>query len=160
VLVTRVHGLLPAGALPERYRQINDFERLLASNGTCVIKFFLHISPAEQLARFKERLDDPDRNWKISEADYTERALWPQYAAAYEEALEATSTADAPWYVIPADHKWFRDLAVGRILADALGAMDLKHPAPRVDLADIRRRYHSAAAGASAATASSTDMNR
>ena len=108
VLVVRVHKLAPRSVWSKYYGLINDFEKLLERNGTRILKFCLHISPDEQLERFKQRLDDPARNWKISESDYAERELWPQYVEAYEEALARTSTEHAPWYVIPADHKWFR----------------------------------------------------
>jgi PPK2 family polyphosphate:nucleotide phosphotransferase len=145
VLVVRVHGLVDRAIWSARYAQINDFEALLAASGTTILKFFLHISPEEQLARFKQRLDDPERRWKISESDYSERELWPQYLAAYEEAMEKTSTARAPWYVIPANHKWFRNLAISQIVADTMDEIGLALPAPRVDIAQISRRYHAAA---------------
>ncbi|MGY3618280.1 polyphosphate kinase 2 family protein [Bradyrhizobium sp. USDA 10063] len=144
VLVVRVHKLVPQPVWSKRFDLINDFEKMLSQNGTTVLKFFLHISPEEQLARFKQRLDDPSRHWKISESDYSERELWPQYVEAYEEAMELTSTKHAPWYVIPASHKWFRNLAVSQIIADAMGEMGLKLPPTRVDIADIRRKYHAA----------------
>lgn len=144
VLVTRVHDLVPRSVWSKRYDLINDFERMLTENGTTIVKFHLHISPEEQLARFKERLDDPARQWKISESDYTERELWPRYIAAYEEALERTSAKWAPWFVVPSNHKWFRDLAISEIVADAMAEMHLKTPPPRVNLADIRRKYHAA----------------
>jgi PPK2 family polyphosphate:nucleotide phosphotransferase len=146
VLVVRVHKLVPEPVWSKRYGLINDFEATLRQSGTHVLKFYLHISPEEQLRRFKERLDDPARNWKISESDYTEREFWPQYRAAYEEAMERTSTEHAPWYIIPADHKWFRNLAISQIVADTMQKMDLKMPAARVDLAAIRRKYHEASA--------------
>ena len=145
VLVVRVHDLVPRSVWSKRYDLINDFERLLSQNGTDILKFYLHISPQEQLARFKDRLDDPARQWKISESDYAERELWPRYIEAYEEAIERTSTKGAPWFVIPANHKWFRDLAISEIVADAMDAMGLKLPPPRVDLAEIRGKYHAAA---------------
>ncbi len=144
VLVVRVHNLVAEEVWSKRYEQINEFEKGLAANGTHVLKFFLHISPEEQLRRFKRRLDDPARHWKISESDYAERELWPQYTAAYEDALSRTSTKHAPWYVIPADHKWFRNLAVSKIVVETLESLDMKFPAPTVDLADIRRKYHAA----------------
>ena len=144
VLVARVQKLVPHSVWSKRYDLINDFEKNLSDNGTRILKFYLHISPQEQLARFKARLDDPTRQWKISEADYTERERWPQYVEAYEEALERTSTKRAPWYAIPANHKWFRNLAVSQIIADAMDDMGLTLPRPRVDLALIRRKYHAA----------------
>ncbi len=145
VLVARVHDLVPKEVWSKRYDLINDFEERLAQNGTHIIKFFLHISPEEQLARFHDRLDDPSRHWKISESDYSERKLWPRYTAAYEEALSKTSKKHAPWYVVPANHKWFRNIAVAEIVADTLEAMNMKLPAPHVDIEDIRRKYHQAA---------------
>lgn len=144
VLVVRVHKLAPRSAWSRRYALINEFEQMLAHNGTRILKFFLHISPEEQLRRFKKRLDDPARHWKISDADYAERELWPDYIEAYEEALERTSTKLAPWYVIPADHKWFRDLAVSGIVADTMDDMGLKLPEAHVDIAEIARKYHAA----------------
>jgi PPK2 family polyphosphate:nucleotide phosphotransferase len=142
VLVARVHKLVPKSVWSKRYGLIDDFEKLLTRNGTRILKFYLHISPEEQLKRFKQRLDDPMRQWKISEADYAERALWPKYKQAYEDALELTSTDHAPWYVIPSDHKWFRNLAISEIVADAMDAMKLKLPEPRADLNEIREKYH------------------
>ena len=144
VLIVRVQKLVTHSVWSKRYDQINDFEKTLSDNGTRILKFYLHISPEEQLARFKDRLDDPARQWKISEADYTERERWPQYVEAYEDALERTSTKRAPWYVIPANHKWFRNLAVSQIVADTMDDMGLSLPRPRVDLAAIRRKYHAA----------------
>lgn len=145
VLIVRVHELVAKSVWSGRYEQINEFERMLAEDGTVILKFYLHISIGEQLARFKERLDDPTKHWKISEADYAERKFWPEYLHAYEEALSRCSTEQAPWYVIPANHKWFRNLAVARIVVERLEAMGLAYPKPDVDLARIRREYHAAA---------------
>ena len=145
VLVTRVHNLVPKEVWSKRFDQINDFERLLSANGTAILKFFLHITPEEQLARFKLRLEDPSRQWKISNSDYAERKFWPQYVDAYEEALARTSSAHAPWFVIPANHKWFRDLAISQIIAGTLEDMKLRTPAVRVDLDAIAREFHAAA---------------
>jgi PPK2 family polyphosphate:nucleotide phosphotransferase len=144
VLVVRVHKLVPREIWSKRYELINDFEKMLVANGTRILKFYLHISPDEQLKRFKQRLDDPARQWKISESDYADRELWPKYIEAYEEAIERTSTRIAPWFVIPADHKWFRNLAISQIVADTMDDMGLKLPPPRVDLAEIRKKYHTA----------------
>jgi PPK2 family polyphosphate:nucleotide phosphotransferase len=144
VLVVRVHKLVEHSVWSERYNFIRNFEAMLSFNGTKILKFFLHISRDEQLARFKQRLDDPARQWKISESDYAERKLWPDYMDAYEDAIASTSTKDAPWYVIPANHKWFRNLAVSQIVADTMDEMGLKLPPPHVDIADIRRKYHAA----------------
>ncbi|UOA07068.1 polyphosphate kinase 2 family protein [Methylobacter sp. S3L5C] len=142
VLVVRVHKLAKKSIWSKRYDLINDFEKMLSSNGTRILKFFLHISPEEQLERFKQRLDDPARNWKITDADYSERELWPKYIAAYEDALEKTSTQHAPWYIIPANHKWFRNLAISEIIADTLDEMGLKLPPTHVDMEAIRNKYH------------------
>ena len=147
VLVTRVHKLIDKPTWKERYQRIREFEELLVENRTCILKFYLHISKEEQLARFAQRLDDPARNWKISESDYTERAYWDDYIAAFEDAIMATSTKDAPWFVIPANHKWFRNLAVSQIVAEAMEGLHLNFPKPTVDLAEIRRKYHAAARG-------------
>jgi PPK2 family polyphosphate:nucleotide phosphotransferase len=144
VLVVRVHKLVPRSVWSKRYDLINHFEKMLSENRTRILKFYLHISPDEQLARFKQRLDDPARQWKISESDYTERELWPKYMDAYEDAIARTSTKWAPWYIIPSDHKWFRNLAISQIIAQAMDDMGLKLPAPRVDIAAIRRKYHAA----------------
>lgn len=144
VLVARVHDLVPKKVWSRRYEQINAFEAELAAGGTHILKFFLHISPEEQLRRFKRRLDDPARHWKISLADYSERALWPQYRQAYEEALSRTSTGHAPWFVIPANHKWFRNLAVSNIITETLESLDMALPPATVDLDEVRTRFHAA----------------
>ena len=107
-----------------------------------ILKFFLYISKEEQLLRFKGRLDDPARQWKISNSDYSERGQWADYIAAFEDALSKCSTKHAPWFVIPANNKWFRNLAVSQIIADALDDMKLRLPEPTVDLKEIRRLYH------------------
>jgi PPK2 family polyphosphate:nucleotide phosphotransferase len=144
VLVVRVHKLVPQSVWSKRYDLINDFEKLLTDTGTRILKFYLHISPQEQLARFAQRLDDPARHWKISESDYSERKLWPEYVAAYEDAMALTSTKHAPWFVIPSNHKWFRDLAVSQIIADTMEDMGLKLPPAQVNIADIYQKYHAA----------------
>ena len=146
VLVARVRDLVPKAVWSARYAQINDFEALLTANGTQILKFYLHISREEQLERFKDRLDDPDRQWKISESDYTERELWRDYIAAYEEVFAKTSTKDAPWYIVPANKKWYRNRVISQIIADTLEGMGLKTPKPQVDIDEIRRRYHVEAA--------------
>jgi PPK2 family polyphosphate:nucleotide phosphotransferase len=145
VLVVRVDELVPKEVWSKRYERINEFEKNLSQEGTRILKFYLHISKDEQLRRFEQRLTDPKKRWKISEADYAERARWDDYVQAYEDALERCSTERAPWYVIPANHKWFRNLAVARIVADALDEMDIQIPPPSVDLEEIRRKYHEAA---------------
>jgi PPK2 family polyphosphate:nucleotide phosphotransferase len=144
VLVPRVHKEIDRATWTLRYQRIREFESGLAESGTTIAKFFLHISKEEQLARFAERLEDPQRNWKISESDYTERALWDDYTAAFEEAINATSTRAAPWYLIPSNHKWFRNLAVSQIMADTMEDLGMSCPKPSVDLDEIRRRYHRA----------------
>jgi PPK2 family polyphosphate:nucleotide phosphotransferase len=148
VLITRVHKEIDADTCNARYQQIRDFEAELFDNGTHILKFFLHISEEEQLARFAQRLEDPHRNWKISESDYTERAFWDDYMDAYQDALNATSTKDAPWFVIPSNHKWFRNLAISQIVADTMEDFGMKYPKPHVDLAKIRHDYHAAVAQA------------
>ena len=128
VLVTRVHKLVDKKTCARRYEHIRDFEALLAESGTKILKFFLHISKEEQLARFAQRLEDPTRNWKISESDYSERELWDDYVDAYEDAISATSADEAPWYVIPSNHKWFRNLAVSQIVADTMADLGPRLP--------------------------------
>ena len=145
VLVVRVHKLVPKSVWSKRYARIRQFEELMGESGVKVVKFFLHISPEEQLRRFGDRLNDPDRNWKISESDYTERELWEEYTEAFQDALRLTSTREAPWFIVPSDRKWFRDLVIAKILADTLDDMNIKIPAPTVDLDAIRRKYHAAA---------------
>jgi PPK2 family polyphosphate:nucleotide phosphotransferase len=144
VLVVRVHGLVPKEVWSERYDQINDWEEHLSENGTLVMKFYLHIDKKEQLARFKDRLDDPTKHWKISATDYAERALWDNYEKAYEDAISKCSTELAPWFVIPANRKWFRNLAISRILVETLESLKMQFPAPSVDIQEIRRLYEAA----------------
>ena len=149
VLVPRVHKLAAEKVWTERYRMITDFEYLLSvENNTKILKFFLHISKEEQLARFKKRLDEPKRHWKISEADYSEREYWDDYLDAFDDLMSRTSTAHAPWYIIPSDHKWFRDLAIAKILVSAFEEMKMSQPEPTVDIAAIRKKYHEASAQA------------
>lgn len=138
VLVVRVHGLVPKSAWSKRYRQINDFERMLTENGVTILKFLLYISKEEQAARFRLRIEDRKRNWKFSPADVKEREYWDQYIEAYQDALRECSTECAPWYVIPSNKKWFRNLAVAEIIVDALERMDLKYPKPDPALAGIK----------------------
>jgi PPK2 family polyphosphate:nucleotide phosphotransferase len=144
VLIVRVHDLVPKTIWEKRYAQINEFERLLVANGTHILKFFLHISKEEQLRRFEKRLNDPARHWKISEADYSERDYWDSYQKAYEAILEKCSTEDAPWFVIPSDHKWFRNLVISRIIVKTMEHLGIKLPKPTVNIADIRKKYHEA----------------
>ncbi|MEO8905324.1 MAG: polyphosphate kinase 2 family protein [Polyangiaceae bacterium] len=144
VLVARVHDLVPKEVWEKRYEEINEFEKRLVESDTHILKFFLHISKEEQLERFKKRLDDPARQWKISEADYSERKYWADYTAAYEAALSRCSTGHAPWFVIPSDHKWFRNLAVARIIVETMRNLGIEVPKPTVNLEDIRKKYHQA----------------
>jgi PPK2 family polyphosphate:nucleotide phosphotransferase len=144
VLVVRVHGLVPRSVWSKRYDQINAFEKSLADTGTHLLKFYLHISKDEQLKRFGDRLEDPSKHWKISASDYTERRRWDDYIEAYEDALAKCSTESAPWFIIPANHKWFRNLAVAQIVVDFLERLDMKPPPPSVDIEQIRKDYHEA----------------
>lgn len=144
VLIVRVHNLVPQDVWSKRYELINAFEKDLTQAGTTVLKFYLHISAKEQLKRFKARLEDPLRQWKISEADYTERSYFAEYLRAYEEVFAKTSTPHAPWFVIPSDHKWFRNLAISRIVVETLDSLDMKLPRTTVNLEDIRRKYDEA----------------
>ena len=138
VLVVRVHNLVPKAVWSERYDQINEFEKLMSENGVTILKFFLHISKKEQLARLDARIEDPSRNWKISDADFKERKLWADYVEAYEAVLSQCSTSYAPWFIIPANKKWFRNLAVSQIIVETLERMDPKFPKPSVDLSKIK----------------------
>jgi PPK2 family polyphosphate:nucleotide phosphotransferase len=148
VLVVRVHDLVPKHVWKQRYDFINDWEKLLVDEkNTTILKFFLYISKDEQLSRFKDRLDDPARQWKISDSDYSERKLWDKYIDAFETAISKCSTKHAPWFVIPANHKWFRNLAVSEIVVRAMEDMNLSLPKPTVDLQQIRKLYHQAADG-------------
>jgi len=147
VLVVRVHEeILARQKLPpelvgkriweDRYQSIRDFERHLARNGTVVLKFFLHVSKAEQKRRFLSRLEDPEKNWKFSPSDVAERRHWKDYQRAYEDAIRATAAPHAPWYVVPADHKWFTRLVVAAAIVDALVDLDLHYP--KLDAAQRR----------------------
>jgi len=144
VLVVRVHNLVSKEVWSKRYDEINNFEKELVDNDTHILKFYLHIDKEEQLSRFKQRLDDPKRHWKISESDYAEREHWNDYQKAYEEAISKCSTNHAPWYIIPSNHKWFRNLAVSQILVDTLESLNMKFPAPTANIEDIRKKYHAA----------------
>jgi PPK2 family polyphosphate:nucleotide phosphotransferase len=128
VLVVRVHSLVPKTVWSKRYAQINEFERMLAANGTTIVKFCLSIDRDEQRERFQARYDDPTKRWKFSMGDLEERTRWDDYQAAFDEALSRTSTEWAPWYVIPANRKWFRNLAVATILAETLADLRPKYP--------------------------------
>jgi len=137
VLVVRVHDLVPEKVWKRRYDQINEFEELLVESGTRILKLFLYISPDEQKERLQARLDNPKKHWKFALADIKERKLWDHYIEAYEDALTRCSTEAAPWHIIPANRKWYRNLVVAELLRDELAAMDPKCPEPRDDLSHI-----------------------
>jgi len=128
VLVTRVHGLIDKATWTRRYGQICDFEAHLTSEGTKIVKFFLHVSKDEQRKRLQDRIDAPDERWKFSGADLPERERWDDYQEAFGDAIAATTTDAAPWHVIPADHKWYRDWAVASTLQEVLTALDPQYP--------------------------------
>jgi PPK2 family polyphosphate:nucleotide phosphotransferase len=128
-----VHNLVPKNEILSRYRQINDFERYLSENHVAILKFFLHISKGEQKKRLQERIEDPTKHWKISESDLRDRKYWDKYMESYEEAMSRCSTSWAPWYVIPANLKWFRNWAVAKIIVNKLDRMKLKFPEPDID---------------------------
>ncbi|MGH2708375.1 MAG: PPK2 family polyphosphate kinase [Actinomycetota bacterium] len=130
ILVVAVHDLVPELLWRARYSLINSFEELLAHGGTTIVKFFLHISRKEQASRLEDRLADPAKRWKFRREDLEERALWDRYQKAYQDALQATSTSKGPWYVVPADRKWYRNWVVSRILVETLRKMDPQYPVP------------------------------
>ncbi len=138
--VVRVHGLAPPEVIERRYAEIERFERRLADNGTTVVKCWLHISYDEQRERLLARLDDPAKRWKFRERDVDERARWADYLAAYETAIARCSTDAAPWYVVPADRKWYRNWAVARLLVEHLDALGLSYPEPDLDVAALKAR--------------------
>jgi PPK2 family polyphosphate:nucleotide phosphotransferase len=138
VLVVRVNELAPKSVWSARYDQINAFEHMLADNGTVVLKFFLHISKDEQKQRLAERIADPAKHWKLAAADFEARKRWDDYMKAYEAALTRCSTAWAPWFVIPANKKWYRDLAVSNIIVEALEGLRMKLPKPKLDVSKLR----------------------
>jgi len=130
VLVVRVHQLVPEDVWRKRYAEIRSFERMLAEEGTTILKFYLNISKDEQKKRLQERLDDPKKRWKFNPEDLKERALWDDYASAYQDAINETSTKWAPWYVIPANHNWYRNLVVASVIVQALEGLNLQYPEP------------------------------
>ncbi len=142
VLVARVHKLVPKQVWSARYEQINEFEKTLAKNQVVVLKFFLHISKREQEKRLEARLLDKSRNWKLSPSDFAEHRYYGEYVKAYEDALTKCSTKRAPWYVIPSNNKWFRNLAVAQILADTMTSLKLKYPPPSFDVSQLRAAMH------------------
>jgi len=137
VLVVRVHELVPPEVWQPRYEQINHFEKLLTDTGTTILKFFLHISREEQKERFEARLADPHKNWKFSLGDVKKREHWDEYMRAYEDALSRCSTPWAPWYIIPADRKWYRNLVISQIIVETLEKLDMHYPPPLPDAGKI-----------------------
>lgn len=137
VLVVRVHSLVPEEVWSRRYRHINEFERLLAEEGTKILKFYLHISKEEQKERLQARLDEVDKRWKFNPGDLKERALWDDYTRAYEDMLNKTSTSWAPWYIVPSDRKWYRNLVIATTIIEALQELSLKPPEPAENLNGI-----------------------
>ena len=138
VLVVRVHGLVPKEIWQARYDQINAFERILAENDVTILKFFLHISRDEQEKRFQQRVEDPQKNWKISPADFREREYWGEYQKAYQDAIANCSTKEAPWYIIPSDHKWFRNYCVSHIIVRTLQSFHMRYPKANLDVAGVK----------------------
>ncbi|MFC6646886.1 polyphosphate kinase 2 family protein [Granulicella cerasi] len=133
VLSPRVHGQITKKTARERMQQINDWEQMLVENGTVVLKFFLHISQEEQTERLQARIDTPEKHWKLSPSDFSERLYWDGYVEAYEDILRHTSKKHAPWFVIPADHKWYRDVAVSKVLLETMQSLKMKMPKPQFD---------------------------
>jgi PPK2 family polyphosphate:nucleotide phosphotransferase len=138
VLSPRVHGLISDKVAHQHMDEINDFEEMLIGNGITVLKFFLHISHDEQKRRLQARIDDKDKHWKLSAADFAERAFWDKYQACYEDIFTRTSKKHAPWFVIPSDEKWFRNVTISGILVDALEGMKLKYPKTTVDVSTLK----------------------
>jgi PPK2 family polyphosphate:nucleotide phosphotransferase len=137
LVTVRVLGLVSPEACRRRYRHVQEFERMLSDEGTTIVKVFLHLSLDEQAERLQARLDDPDKRWKFRTGDLDNRARWDDYMASYEEAITETSTEWAPWYVVPADRKWVRNVAVARLLVDTLESLDPRYPEPEEDLSGI-----------------------
>lgn len=137
VLVVRVHNLVPTEQWKKRYDQINDFESMLVEEGTTIVKFFLHISKDEQKERLQERLDIPEKQWKFSSGDLKERALWSDYQKACEEMLSKTSTKKAPWFIVPANRNWYRNLIISNIVVNTLDSLNMKYPSPEEGLENI-----------------------
>ncbi len=138
VLIVRVHNLVPKEVWSRRYDEINRFEEILHENNVKILKFYLHISKDEQKKRLLERLDDPNKRWKISQADFNERLFWDAYQKAYEDVLTKCTTQEAPWYIIPADKKWFRNLAISYVIAETMERMHLKFPEPSMNLKKLK----------------------
>ncbi len=145
VLVVRVHRLVPAKVWRRRYQEINQFERMLSDEGTLILKFFLNISPDEQKERLKARLEDDTKQWKYNPDDLKERALWKDYMQAYEDMLNKTTTEYAPWYAVPSNHKWFRDLVVANAIVQSLKQLKMEYPKPAFDVAAALQEVENAA---------------
>jgi PPK2 family polyphosphate:nucleotide phosphotransferase len=137
VLVVRVHNLVPPNVWKRRYAEINHFEEMLANEGTTIRKFFLHIDREEQKKRLEARLQEPSKHWKFNVEDLKERQLWPEYMRAYQDAIGETSTDWAPWYIVPSNHKWFRNLVVSTVVVETLDSLHMQYPRPNVDLSHI-----------------------
>lgn len=137
VLVVRVHGHIDDERAQQRFRHIREFEQLLVDEGTTIVKVFLHISKDEQAQRLQARLDEPDKHWKFSRGDLAERERWDDYQRVYAEAIQETTTPAAPWYVVPADRKWYRNLVVSQLLIDTLERLELRYPEPEDGLDEI-----------------------
>ena len=138
VLVVRVLRLVPEEIWKGRYEQINDFERMLSRNGVVLLKFFLHISKAEQAERFQARLDDPRKNWKFSKGDLAMRRHWGEFQKSFEDMINHCSTEHAPWHVVPADRKWYRDFVIAQAVVERLEALEMKWPKPKENLSRIK----------------------
>ena len=138
ILVPRVHRLISAAKLRQHVEDIVEFESMLYDNNVVTLKFFLHISSDEQKRRLQERIDDPNKHWKLSASDFRERQFWPQYEQAYNYLLPATSRKHAPWFIIPSDHKWYRNVAISRILVQAMKSLKLQYPKPTMDPTKIK----------------------
>jgi PPK2 family polyphosphate:nucleotide phosphotransferase len=138
VLVPCVHQLVTPKVIRQRLGNINEFEDFLVDNDVVILKFFLHISREEQARRLQSRIDDPDKHWKLDPADFHERQFWPQYTAAYQDILATTSHKHAPWFVVPSDQKWYRNILISSILVDTLKALKLRYPRPTVDPATLK----------------------
>jgi PPK2 family polyphosphate:nucleotide phosphotransferase len=138
VLIVRVHGLVPEPRWRKRYGHIRAWEEMLHDEGTTIVKCYLHVSPEEQRRRLQERIDEPRKAWKFRKADLDERARWDDYRAAYEDAIAETATRHAPWYIVPADRNWFRNLVLGELLVQTLGRLDLRYPPPEPGIAGLK----------------------
>jgi len=137
VLVVRVHSLVTAEVWSRRYAQINEFERMLAEEGTTILKFYLHIDLKEQKERFLARIEDPHKRWKFKLGDVEERQKWPEYMSAYRDVLSRTSTDWAPWYIVPANRKWYRNLVVAEVMVDTLRGLKMRYPQPEENLDNV-----------------------